>query len=902
MQNTQELDFRPHTQANFNYLQNLCVHEIFQLQVERSPQVIAVICENAQLSYEKLNQRANQLAHHLRQLGVKPEVPVGIYLERSLEMIIGVLGVLKAGGCYVPLDPAYPHDRLAFILEDTQTPVILTQEKFITSLPPHQAQVISLDSDWGEIAKHSPENLLSQATSDNLIYTIYTSGSTGRPKGVMIPHRGISNQIFWRQTTFGLTSTDKVLQNISFSFDPSVWQIFWPLCYGAQLVLSRPTGHKDTKYLVHLIIEQQITVIAVVPSILRVLLEEPGIENCQCLRHVTCGGEALPLDLIRRFYTRLNLDKVLHNCYGPTESSIDATFWTSTRQISTQISTVTAPIGVPITNTEIYILDENLQPVPTGETGELHIGGMGLARGYLHLPELTAEKFIPHPFKQVPGERVYKTGDLGRYLPDGNIEFLGRVDSQVKIRGFRIELGEIETILSQYPGITQTVVVVREDFHGDKRLVAYIVPQNAAAVNIEQLRSFLKEQLPEYMIPTNFVVLNSLPLTPNGKVNRQDLPAPDYREQKSKVAFVAPRNAIEYELTEIWQELLGIRPIGIKDNFFELGGHSLLAIKLFRNIQQKFAQDLPLSVLFQSGTIETIAEIISECQKLNIKQVSSAVGATSSLVTIQPHGSKPPFFCIHGLGGEVLCFRKLALHLGSDQPFYGIQPIGLDGKTPPYTKVEDMAFHYIQEIRTIQSQGPYFLGGYSFGGIIGYEIARQLLAQGEEVRKLVIFDACLPGYEWRSPLWKRIFLHLGNILTQGPAYLQQKLKGWSKQVKYQNQNQSRYRRYLEEASNLSPTDKHLEIIGINDQAAREYALKPYPGQIILMRTEDKHRDNSIGQEYVSHFGWGDLAEGGLEIHYVPGSHVSLFDEPHVEIMAAKLKDCLTTVLKSSANF
>jgi thioesterase domain-containing protein/acyl carrier protein len=352
---------------------------------------------------------------------------------------------------------------------------------------------------------------------------------------------------------------------------------------------------------------------------------------------------------------------------------------------------------------------------------------------------------------------------------------------------------------------------------------------------------------------------------------------------------------VEHQLTEIWQQVLGIESISIKDNFFDLGGHSLLAIKLFWYIEQKFGQKLPLSILFQSGTIETIAEIISPSPKLDIKDTSSS-SLGSSLVKIQPRGSRPPFFCIHGLGGEVLCFRNLAVHLGLDQPFYGIQPVGLEGKTSPYTRVEDMADHYIREMRTVQSQGPYFLGGYSFGGIVAFEAAKQLLQQGEEIGKLIVFDTCLPGYEWRSPLWKRIFLHLENILTQGPTYLQQKIKGWSKQVKYQNQyqhqNQSRYRRYLEEASNLSPTDKHLEIIGINDQAAREYTLKPYPGQIILMRTEDKHRDNSIGQEYVSHFGWADLAQGGLEIHFVPGSHVSLFDDPHVEIMAAKLRDCL----------
>ncbi|BDI19626.1 hypothetical protein ANSO36C_54280 [Nostoc cf. commune SO-36] len=386
--------------------QDLCIHQMFEMQVERSPQAIAVVCENTQLTYQQLNQQANQLAHHLRTLGVGSEVLVGICLERSLEMIVGLLGILKAGGAYVPLDPAYPSERLAFILEDTQTPVLLTQEKLVKNLPPHHAQVVYLDLDWEKNIQNSQKNPVNQTTADNLIYVIYTSGSTGQPKGVMIPHRGICNQLHWKQTTFGLTNADKVLLTISFSFDPSVWQIFWPLCFGGQLFMARPGGHQDTTYLVKVIIEQQITVLALVPSILRVLLEEKGIENCRFIRHITCGGEALPGELIERFFAQLNLDNVLHNCYGPTEASIDTTFWTCQRGTNYGI----APIGRPITNAEIHILDENLQPMPVGESGELYIGGIGLARGYLNRPELTREKFIFDPFSSERGARLYKTG------------------------------------------------------------------------------------------------------------------------------------------------------------------------------------------------------------------------------------------------------------------------------------------------------------------------------------------------------------------------------------------------------------------------------------------------------------------------------------------------------------
>ncbi|MDF5709057.1 MAG: amino acid adenylation domain-containing protein [Nostoc sp. S4] len=615
------------------FAQDLCIHQMFEMQVERSPQAIAVVFEDTQLTYQQLNQQANQLAHYLRTLGVGPEVLVGICLERSLEMIVGLLGILKAGGAYVPLDPSYPKERLAFILEDTQTPVLLTQEKLVKNLPPHQAQVICLDLLLRENAQNNQDNPVNQTTLDNLIYVIYTSGSTGQPKGVMIPHSGICNQLYWRQTTFRLTETDKVLLTISFSFDPSVWQIFWPLCFGGQLIMARPGGHQDAAYLVKVITEQQITVLALVPSILRVLLEEKGIENCQFLRHVTCGGEALPSELIERFFAQLNLDNVLHNCYGPTEASIDTTFWTCQRNTNYTI----APIGRPITNAQVYILDENLQPVPVGESGELYIGGIGLARGYLNRPELTKQKFISNPFnflldntgedlessKNIESEnkfqnlespRFYKTGDLARYNSDGNIEFLGRIDLQVKIRGFRVELGEIEAVLSQHPALTQTLVIAREDVPGDKRLVAYIVANPEQIPTQVELRHFLQGRLPEYMIPSYFVFLDTLPLNPNGKIDRRALPAPDISDLGLSTNFVPPQNPTEEVLASIWAKVLHLEQIGIHNNFFELGGHSLLATQVMSRVRQAFGIEIPLQLLFENPTIANLAQAIAENQ------------------------------------------------------------------------------------------------------------------------------------------------------------------------------------------------------------------------------------------------------------------------------------------------
>jgi amino acid adenylation domain-containing protein len=880
-------------ESNTESVRQLCIHEMFEQQVEKSPDSVALVFENTQLTYRQLNNLANQLAHHLRGLGIGGDVLVGLCLERSIEMIIGMLGILKAGGAYVPLDPTYPSERLAFILADTQTSIILTTKPLVSSLPSHGAQVICLDSDWqGVIDQQSQENPKNEVTNDNLIYVIYTSGSTGQPKGVMIPHRGIRNLVDWRQTTFGLTSTDKVLQTIPFSFDPSVWQIFWTLCYGGQLVMALPGGHQDTAYLVKMIVEQQITIIGLVPSLLHVFLEEKGIEECKHLRHVTCGGEALSIELIERFFAKLNLDNVLHNCYGPTETSVDAIFWTCQRQSNY----AKAPIGRPIANFEIYILDENLQPVPVGESGELHIGGIGLARGYLNRPELTREKFIPHPRNAESGMYLYKTGDLARCLSDGNIEFLGRIDHQVKIRGFRIELGEIEAALSEYPTLKEVVVIAREDIPGDKRLVSYLVANSKQIPTHRELRRFLQEKLPEYMVPAAFVFLEALPLNPNGKINRRVLPAPDISSFSQSTNFVLPRNSTEEVLADIWVKLLHLKQVGIYDNFFELGGNSLLAVKLFWQIEQIFGNSLPLAILFQSGTVEALAKIISpEVATKNLVDISRQHHNWSSLVEIQPHGSKPPFFCVHGLGGEVLGFRQLSLYLGSDQPFYGLQPLGLDRTKSIHTRVEDMAAYYIQEIQTLQPKGPYFLGGYSFGGVIAFEMAQQLRQQGEQIGILVILDTCREGYNWRPPLLKRIYLHSNNLMKQGPAYLWYKLgrfSHWTKnrlQTKYRLQN--RYKYYLE-AELVSKTDKHLEIIDANVQAGSQYIFSPYSGQVVLLRTEDEYRDEAIGMQYDVQFGWGDLVTGGVDVHYIPGSHLSLLDEPHVQVLAEKLKNCL----------
>ncbi len=603
------------------YPRDICLHQLFEAQVIRTPEAVALVFEEEQLTYHELNRRANQLARYLRKLGVGPEVLVGIMMERSIEMVVGLLGIIKAGGAYVPLDPAYPQERLSFMLEDARVPVLLTQARLAESLPQSEAEVVSVDALREVIDEEGIENPAGGATAENLAYVIYTSGSTGRPKGAMNSHRGICNRLLWMQDAYQLTSADSILQKTPFSFDVSVWEFFWPLLTGARLVVAQPGGHQDSAYLVKLIAEQKITTLHFVPSMLQVFLEEWGLETCDSLKQVICSGEALSFELQERFFARLNAG--LHNLYGPTEAAVDVTFWACKQESGLR----TVPIGRPIANTQIYLLDRRLQPVPVGVPGELYIGGVGVARGYLNRPELTAERFILDPFSAEDGARLYKTGDLARYLPDGNIEYLGRIDHQVKLRGFRIELGEVEAVLQQYAGVRDTVVLLREDGPGDKRLVAYVAARGEAVPGPAELRRFLSERLPEYMVPQAFVLLDELPLTPNGKVDRRALPEPDRARPERGAEYVAPRGADEEEVARVWAEVLKVERVGADDNFFELGGHSLLMMQVVSRLRRSLGVELPLRSLFEAPTVVGLSETIRKLKDSGAEPQAPAIVA-----------------------------------------------------------------------------------------------------------------------------------------------------------------------------------------------------------------------------------------------------------------------------------
>ncbi|BAY10176.1 non-ribosomal peptide synthetase [Calothrix sp. NIES-2098] len=614
-------------QALGEYLQpGLCIHQLFEAQVEKTPNAVAVVFENQQLTYQELNQKANQLAHYLQKLGVKAEVLVGLYVERSLEMVVGLLAILKAGGAYLPLDPAYPQERIAFMLTDAQVPLVLTQQKLIADLPVNSAQIICLDN---FIIKESTDNIATKVSPENLAYVIYTSGSTGQSKGVMIQHQSLTNAYLAWEAAYQLqTSTSSHLQMASFSFDVFTGDLVRALCSGGKLVLCPRDLLLEPEKLYNLMLQEKIDCAEFVPAVLRnlILYLEKNHKCLDFMKLIICGSDSWYGQEYEKFRQFCGSSTRLINSFGVTEATIDSTYF-ETQTIDLSVEQL-VPIGSPFTNTQIYILDSYFQPVPVGIIGEIYIGGVGIARGYLQRPDLTAEKFIPNLFSQKSGDIFYKTGDLGRYLGHGQIELVGRIDNQVKIRGFRIELGEIESVLNQHPEVQANVVIVRDDKPGDafgngfteRRLVAYVVSKSKPDINNSALRSFLQDKLPNYMLPTAFVILDKLPLTPNGKVDRKALPVPD-TNTGWETSYVPPRTPIEQIIADIWADVLGQEEVGIYDNFFELGGHSLLATQVISRLRTAFKIDLPLRSLFENPRLTNIVGRIEEI--LTVQQLQA---------------------------------------------------------------------------------------------------------------------------------------------------------------------------------------------------------------------------------------------------------------------------------------
>jgi amino acid adenylation domain-containing protein len=872
-----------------DYPKDKCLHQLFEEQVEQTPNHVAVVFEDQQLTYRELNRKANQLAHYLQTLGVKPEVLVGIGVERSIAMVIGLLGILKAGGAYLPLDPAYPKARLAFMLEEAQVPVLLTQSSLKQKLPETKAQIVCLDVEAKTLSQFAQENVVSGVAPENLAYVIYTSGSTGNPKGVAIEHRNVVALLKWSKTIFTLEPVSGTLVSTSLNFDVSVFELFVPLSRGGKLILV-----ENILSLSRLSETAGVIMVNTVPSAMKELLKIKGIPAS--VRVINLAGEPFSTQLVQELYQLSSLQQVF-NIYGPTEYTVYATFTGLSQSAEKKLT-----IGRPISNAQTYILAHNLQPVPIGVPGELHLGGAGLARGYLNRPDLTAEKFLNNPFSEEPGSRLYKTGDLARYLSDGNIEYLGRIDNQVKIRGFRIELGEIETRLAQHAEVQEVAVIAREEPLGDKRLVAYFVPNPPTqGPTASSLRHFLKNKLPDYMIPSAFVMLEAMPLTQNGKRDRRALSQREVDSyQLSDKTFVAPRDALELQLAQIWEAVLDVYPVGVQDNFFELGGHSLLAVRLMAEIQQQFAKTLSLATLFQGATLEQLAKII--------RQQTTDSQAWSPLVAIQPHGSKRPFFCMPGSGGNVIYFYHLARHLGTERPFYALQARGLDGESAPLSCVEDIAAYYLEAIRTVQPQGPYLLGGHSFGALVAFEMAQQLQQQGQTVALLAILD--LPALrperspielDWNEAKWMATIASILESLsgkTLGLCEADFQALDTDAQLERLSVRLEKVKLLPVEAG-INYVRRIVQVIKADEIAFLRYVPPAdYPNRITLFKTGDVYQDDlGILAEIPDDpaWGWGRLSTEPVEVFRVPGNHTTMLTEPHVPVLAEKLKECLEKI-------
>jgi amino acid adenylation domain-containing protein len=840
-----------------DYPHEQCLHHLIEGHAKRSPEKAALVHGEVQLSYAEFNTRANQLAHYLQSRGAGPNQRVAICLDPSPEFAIAVLAVLKAGAACVPLDPQYPKERLAHMLNDAQPCIVITQKDRLSQSALAEHDVLFFPDSERLLPAQSHTNPQSGALPEDIAYVIYTSGSTGKPRGVLLTHAGLVNYGTNATKMYAMTAQDRVLQFCSISFDIAVEELLIAWLSGATLVLRTSETPLAVPDFLDWVERQNITVLDLPTAYWHEWINEFAQLKRPVpreVRLVIVGGEKPSSQAYAKW-----LDSVGHrvrwiNTYGPTEITICATAFEPSRDSAGSVFE-NIPIGRPLANARVYLLDRHLNPVPVGLPGELHVAGVGVARGYLNRPELTAEKFIPDPFSSEAGARLYKTGDLARYLASGEIEFLGRSDDQIKIRGFRIELGEIESALGSHPSIREVVVIARQNGSGEKQLVAYFVPSHETKLSSAELRRYVREQLPEYMVPSAFVPLNAMPLTPNGKLDRRGLPAPIF--EVSPHTSAAPQNALQGQLVKIWQDVLGKKPIGIRDNFFELGGHSILAARLMHRTGQALGKTLPLAMLFRAPTVESLAAVLSKDEWSD---------HWSSLVPIQPLGFQPPFFCIHGVGGNVVGFHRLGRQMSPDYPFYGLQSRGLDGKQACFTSVEAMAAHYITEMRSVQPRGPYFLGGFSFGGLVGYEIAQQLRAMGEEAALLVLFDT-YPG---------SVNPGLGSVVKM---LLTPSRQRWFHQVpRALNKKLRRTWR------NLRVPQALWDVHNANRAAAAQYVLRPYAGRVTLIRATETPLDGSIDV----HAAWNTLAES-LVVHEISSDHYDLLLEPQVEQLALRLK-------------
>jgi aspartate racemase len=869
------------------YPRDRCVYELFEAQAARTPAAVAVTFQGQELTYRELNERGNQLAHHLRARGVGPETLVGLCLERSPELVVSILGVLKAGGAYLPLDADYPVQRLGWMVKDAEVGLVVTQQHLQDRLPATGCAVVCLDAGAAPTQDLPRSNPLLNVGGESLAYVMYTSGSTGEPKGVAVRHTSVARLVFGNDyATFG---PDRVfLHHSPASFDASTFELWGALLHGGRLVIA-PPGPPDFRQLEDLLRRNRVTTLWLTASLLNQLVEQHP-QALRTVEEILTGGEALSARHIRQAQAVLGEGVRLTNGYGPTECTTFAACYRIPPRLAAELENV--PIGRPIANTQVYVLDRRGQPVPVGAPGELYVGGAGLARGYLHRPELSAERFVAPPFDDSPGARLYRTGDRCRWRPDGCLEFLGRFDEQVKLRGCRIEPGEVEAALAQHPALAHAAVVLREDRPGERRLVGYCVAAAGAAVDAGNLAGWLRGRLPGYMVPSAFVLLPELPRGPTGKLDRRTLPPPADTRPELPSAYVAPGNPVEQRLATLWGELLGLDRVGVDDDFFELGGHSLLAARLFDRVEQSFGRKLPLAVLYQHGTISRLANLLGEARP----------GA--EVVAAMPLGRDGgrPVFLMPSITGDLLFCRFLVKEVGRRFPLVGLQPTLVGQAIEEFRDFRVTAGHYADAVRRHQPHGPYALVGYSYGALLAYEVASQLTRQGERVELLAMIDVEANRSGRVSPLADRL-RKLVRVVANLPSWLREECQPSSagrlarraarKAGRLYRLLASRGRAKMELADVLDAgpmPSQTREIMQAVFAAYRDYTPGPYPDKLTLFRANTRPLLTGCADD----LGWGPFAKA-VEVRRIAGNHDSILHPPYVEEMARQLTEVLEQI-------
>ena len=866
---------------------NLCFQDIFESNATKYPEAVSVVCGNEQITYRELSLKSDQLALQLQTLGVKPNALVGICVERSIDMIIGILGILKSGGAYVPLDPTYPHERLSFILEDANIQVVVTQPKLFDALSGEIPHIVYVSDILSASIRQPNADLRRNVSPMDLAYVIYTSGSTGKPKGVMITHENLYNFIGIACQALDVTSDDVYLQTASISYALSVRQIMIPLSYGATLVIADAEEMRDPLLLFKLIKEKQISLMDLVPSFWRTCLqrllslspEEQRMLMDNCLRRIVSIGEMLLSDIPRDWRFSLGHHAKLVNIFGQTETTGVVATYPIPAENKNEIEAV--PIGWNVPDTKIYILDSDLQPVPTGETGELCVSSPCIALGYLNRPELTRQKFITNPFGDTGSDRLYRSGDIARCRADGAIEFLGRSDFQVKIRGQRLELGEVESVLLECPFVQACAVVAQGENSDNKHLTAFIVPLNGQTPTTVQVRQYMKKRVPEYMVPSIILFLDALPLMPNGKLDRLSLSDPAFinnisfmetksaKQLKQKDEPAETRNYVDRKLVDIWQSLLKVDKVGYQDNFFDLGGDSLAAASLLISIETTFGKRISVATFFKSPTIEQLVEAICETDKSE-----TIPKGNQSLIPIHiGDSSKSPFFWLHGSD-----FAYMKPYLDPSQPFYCIMPSGLIDGEPILEDRDEIVEHHLRAIQSQNPTGPYLLGGYCNGGKNAIAVALRLIEYGHEVRLLALVDVPIPDQKRKDSETQSIYKRVIDHVKRG---------------RFWDVAQEKLRDKFGLLINLLTKNTHMlqfkRITQAHDRVFKYYVMpRPFSGKISLFTCQDQYE---IAKDDLDQR-WSKLTTKSIKQYIIPGNHTTMIRKPNIKILGERLKEAI----------